>query len=57
MRQQLYLGFIRYCHTPQLHWPEWLSAIFKGESMNFQDIIFELDKYWAERGCIIQQPY
>ena len=25
--------------------------------MNFQDIIFELDKYWAEQGCIIQQPY
>jgi glycyl-tRNA synthetase alpha chain len=25
--------------------------------MNFQDIIFELDKYWAEKGCVIQQPY
>jgi glycyl-tRNA synthetase alpha chain len=25
--------------------------------MNFQDIIFELSKYWAEQGCIIQQPY
>ncbi len=25
--------------------------------MNFQDIIFELDNYWAEQGCIIQQPY
>ncbi|MBT8360248.1 MAG: glycine--tRNA ligase subunit alpha [Deltaproteobacteria bacterium] len=25
--------------------------------MNFQDIIFELNKYWAEKGCIIQQPY
>lgn len=25
--------------------------------MNFQDIILELDKYWAEQGCIIQQPY
>ncbi len=25
--------------------------------MNFQDIIFELDKYWAEQGCVIQQPY
>jgi glycyl-tRNA synthetase alpha chain len=25
--------------------------------MNFQDIIFELDTYWAEQGCIIQQPY
>lgn len=25
--------------------------------MNFQNIIFELDNYWAEQGCIIQQPY
>jgi glycyl-tRNA synthetase alpha chain len=25
--------------------------------MNFQDIIFELNRYWAEKGCIIQQPY
>jgi glycyl-tRNA synthetase alpha chain len=24
--------------------------------MNFQDIIFNLQKYWAERGCIIKQP-
>ena len=25
--------------------------------MNFQDIIFELNQYWAEQGCVIQQPY
>ena len=25
--------------------------------MNFQDIIFELQKYWAEQGCCILQPY
>jgi len=25
--------------------------------MNFQDIIFELGRYWAEQGCVIQQPY
>jgi len=24
--------------------------------MNFQDIIFNLQKYWADRGCIIKQP-
>ena len=23
----------------------------------FQDIIFKLKQYWAERGCIIQEPY
>lgn len=25
--------------------------------MNFQDIILELCRYWAEQGCVIQQPY
>ncbi len=25
--------------------------------MNFQDIILELNKYWAEQGCVLQQPY
>jgi glycyl-tRNA synthetase alpha chain len=25
--------------------------------MNFQDIIFALDTFWAEQGCVIQQPY
>jgi glycyl-tRNA synthetase alpha chain len=24
---------------------------------SFQDIIFKLKKYWAERGCVIQEPY
>jgi glycyl-tRNA synthetase alpha chain len=25
--------------------------------MNFQDILFELNSYWANQGCVIQQPY
>ncbi|MEA1972230.1 MAG: glycine--tRNA ligase subunit alpha [Candidatus Cloacimonadota bacterium] len=25
--------------------------------MNFQDIIFTLQKYWADKGCAIMQPY
>ncbi len=25
--------------------------------MYFQDIIIELSRYWAEQGCVIQQPY
>jgi glycyl-tRNA synthetase alpha chain len=25
--------------------------------MHFQDIIMELNKFWAEQGCVIQQPY
>lgn len=25
--------------------------------MNFQEIVLTLNKFWSERGCIIQQPY
>lgn len=25
--------------------------------MTFQEIVMSLDRYWSERGCIIQQPY
>ncbi len=25
--------------------------------MYFQDIIFELNRYWAEQGCVVMQPY
>ena len=25
--------------------------------MNFQNIIFELNQYWAEHGCVVMQPY
>ncbi len=25
--------------------------------MNFQDVILNLERYWAAKGCIIQQPY
>jgi glycyl-tRNA synthetase alpha chain len=25
--------------------------------MNFQDLIFTLENYWAQRGCVIEQPY
>src|SRR5580692_8860235 len=25
--------------------------------LSFQEIIFKLKQYWAERGCIIQEPY
>ena len=29
----------------------------KGITMNFQDIIFKLQQYWAEQGCNVIQPY
>jgi len=25
--------------------------------MNFQELIFSLERFWADQGCIIQQPY
>jgi len=25
--------------------------------MNFQDVILKLQRYWADQGCIVQQPY
>jgi len=25
--------------------------------MNFQDVISQLNQYWADQGCVIQQPY
>ena len=28
-----------------------------GSGVNFQELIFALDKYWADYGCVIQQPY
>ncbi|KUK14543.1 MAG: glycyl-tRNA synthetase alpha chain [bacterium] len=25
--------------------------------LNFQEVIFRLERFWAEQGCVIQQPY
>ena len=25
--------------------------------MNFQDMILALERYWADQGCVLQQPY
>lgn len=27
------------------------------KSLNFQELIFHLQKYWSDRGCVVQQPY
>ncbi len=27
------------------------------DSLNFQDLILKLQQFWAERGCVIMQPY
>jgi glycyl-tRNA synthetase alpha chain len=29
----------------------------KLQGLTFQDLIFKLQKYWTEQGCILQQPY
>lgn len=44
-------------------WPGWnadvrLAAIFVGERvLTFQDLILSLQRFWAEQGCVLQQPY
>jgi glycyl-tRNA synthetase alpha chain len=25
--------------------------------MNFQDVIMSLEKFWAQKGCVVAQPY
>jgi glycyl-tRNA synthetase alpha chain len=32
-------------------------AIKTNPGLTFQELIFTLQKFWAERGCILQQPY
>jgi len=27
------------------------------EALNFQEVIMRLERFWAEQGCVIQQPY
>jgi len=28
-----------------------------GGTMNFQELIFSMERFWADQGCVIQQPY
>jgi len=34
-----------------------LKKSSKPVGLTFQQLIFELQKYWSDRGCILQQPY
>ncbi len=34
-----------------------IKTINKGQTLNFQDLILTLQRYWADQGCIILQPY
>ena len=29
----------------------------KKKTLSFQDTIFNLQKYWSKKGCVILQPY
>ncbi len=33
------------------------EARVKPTSLTFQDLLFRLQAFWAERGCVLQQPY
>jgi glycyl-tRNA synthetase alpha chain len=33
------------------------SAAAKPTALTFQELLFRLQSFWAERGCILQQPY
>jgi glycyl-tRNA synthetase alpha chain len=29
----------------------------KKEALTFQELLFTLQKFWSDRGCVLQQPY
>jgi glycyl-tRNA synthetase alpha chain len=33
------------------------QRVDEGREMNFQDVIMSLEKFWAQRGCVVAQPY
>ena len=33
------------------------KAVSKKVPLTFQELLFTLQKFWAERGCVLQQPY
>jgi glycyl-tRNA synthetase alpha chain len=35
----------------------WVTELAEVSDLNFQEIIFTLHQFWAEKGCIILQPY
>lgn len=36
---------------------ETMSNAIKTEILTFQDLILTLQRYWAEKGCVLQQPF
>src|SRR3978361_818540 len=33
------------------------SGSLKAAVLTFQELLFALQRFWAERGCVLQQPY
>ena len=33
------------------------SIVGKKKALTFQELLFTLQKFWAEHGCVLQQPY
>ncbi len=34
-----------------------MSVIAEKKALTFQELVFRLQKFWADRGCVLQQPY
>ncbi len=33
------------------------ASVVKKKALTFQELLFTLQRFWAERGCVLQQPY
>ncbi len=42
---------------PELTFPWRRSSMVKDSALTFQGLILALERFWGDRGCIIQQPY
>ena len=34
-----------------------MSGVAEKKALTFQEVVFRLQRFWAERGCVLQQPY
>ena len=34
-----------------------MAVMEKKKALTFQELLFTLQTFWAERGCVLQQPY
>ena len=46
-----------FARLPPLLFGQSSPDVVLGDFMNFQELIMTLGKYWADYGCLIQQPY